>query len=164
MRSIFFVAAAGLLSAVATGAQVHGKSGITLPSPPVVKAEPVIDAYQSSEPGVPAKITDPYRWLEDAHSPETRAYIIHTPASYKGGKDAYPVLVLQDAEAHFAHTTSAVDLLSGSGRIPPMIVVGIDNTDRTRDMTPSKPSTGFGGTPWTGSAGGADKFLSFILT
>jgi prolyl oligopeptidase len=75
MRSIFFVAAAGLLSAVATVAQVHGKSGITLPSPPVVQTEPVIDAYQSSEPGVPAKITDPYRWLEDAHSPETRAYI-----------------------------------------------------------------------------------------
>jgi predicted alpha/beta superfamily hydrolase len=93
---------------------------------------------------------------------ETRTYIIHTPASYKSGKDAYPVLVLQDAEAHFAHTTSAVDLLSGSGRIPRMIVVGINNTDRTRDMTPSKPTTGWGGTPWTGSAGGADKFLSFI--
>jgi hypothetical protein len=29
---------------------------------------------------------------------ETRTYIIHTPASYKNGKDAYPVLVLQDAE------------------------------------------------------------------
>jgi predicted alpha/beta superfamily hydrolase len=93
---------------------------------------------------------------------ETRTYIIHTPASYKSGKDAYPVLVLQDAEAHFAHTTSAVDLLSGSGRIPRMIVVGINNTDRTRDMTPSKPTTGWGGTPWTGSAGGADKFMSFI--
>jgi predicted alpha/beta superfamily hydrolase len=93
---------------------------------------------------------------------ETRTYVIHTPASYKNGKEAYPVLVLQDAEGHFAHTASAVDLLSGNGRIPPMIVVGINNTDRTRDMTPSKPGTGFGGTPWVGSAGGADKFLAFI--
>jgi predicted alpha/beta superfamily hydrolase len=93
---------------------------------------------------------------------ETRSYIIHTPASYKSGKDAYPVLVLQDAEGHFAYTTSAVDMLSGNGRIPPMIVVGINNTDRTRDMTPTKPASGFGGAPWTGSAGGADKFLSFI--
>ena len=93
---------------------------------------------------------------------ETRTYIIHTPPSYRSGKDAYPVLVLQDAEGHFAYTTSAVDMLSGNGRMPPMIVVGINNTDRTRDMTPTKPTTGFGGTPWTGSAGGADKFLSFI--
>jgi predicted alpha/beta superfamily hydrolase len=93
---------------------------------------------------------------------ETRTYVVHTPASYRSGKDFYPVLVLQDAEGHFAHTSAAVDLLSANGRIPPMIVVGIDNTDRTRDMTPSKPSTGFGGTPRTGSAGGADKFLSFI--
>jgi predicted alpha/beta superfamily hydrolase len=93
---------------------------------------------------------------------ETRTYIIHTPASYKSGKDAYPMLVLQDAEGHFAYTTSAVDMLSGNGRIPPMIVVGINNTDRTRDMTPTKPASGFGGAPWTGSAGGADKFLSFI--
>ncbi|MEA2910392.1 MAG: hypothetical protein QOJ15_2473 [Bradyrhizobium sp.] len=93
---------------------------------------------------------------------ETRTYIIHTPDSYKSGKDAYPVLVLQDGEGHLAYTTSAVDMLSGNGRIPPMIVVGINNTDRARDMTPTKPTTGFGGTPWTQSAGGADKFLSFI--
>jgi predicted alpha/beta superfamily hydrolase len=93
---------------------------------------------------------------------ETRSYVVHPPASYKSGKDAYPVLVVQDAEGHFAHTSAAVDLLSANGRIPPMIVVGINNIDRTRDMTPSKPATGFGGTPWTGSAGGADKFLSFM--
>jgi predicted alpha/beta superfamily hydrolase len=92
---------------------------------------------------------------------EARTYIIHTPAAYQSGKDAYPVLILQDAEAHFALTTAAVDLLSESGRIPPMIVVGIIATDRTRDLTPSIPTTGFGGAPWSGSAGGADKFLSF---
>jgi predicted alpha/beta superfamily hydrolase len=94
---------------------------------------------------------------------ETRTYVVYTPASYKSGKDAYPVLVLQDAENNFAYTSAAVHLLSANGRIPAMIVVGIiNNTDRTRDMTPSKPATGFGGTPFVGSAGGADKFLSFI--
>jgi predicted alpha/beta superfamily hydrolase len=93
---------------------------------------------------------------------ETRTFIIHTPASYKKGKDAYPVLVLQDAEGHFAYTTGAVDMLSANGRIPPMIVVGITNTDRSRDMTPTKPAAGFGGAPMTQSAGGAGKFLAFI--
>jgi predicted alpha/beta superfamily hydrolase len=93
---------------------------------------------------------------------ETRTYIVHTPATYQRGKDAYPVLVLQDAEPRFALTTAAVDLLSESGRIPPMIVVGIIATDRTRDFTPSIPTKGFGGAPWTGAAGGANKFFSFI--
>jgi predicted alpha/beta superfamily hydrolase len=115
-------------------------------------------ATKASEPVV---IGEKFQ-IESKVLAETRTYVIHTPASYKNGRDAYPVLVLQDAEGHFAHTSAAVDLLSGNGRIPPMIVVGINNTDRTRDMTPSKPATGFGGTPWTGSAGGADKFLSFI--
>jgi len=88
---------------------------------------------------------------------ETRTYWIHTPFKYKTGKDAYPVLVLQDPESEFTLAVAAVDMLSDSGRIPPMIVVGIKNTNRTRDMTPSRPAKPFGG-----SAGGADKFLAFI--
>src|SRR5260370_41309967 len=73
--SVFFVMSAVLLGVTAGQAQVHGRDGITLPNPPVVKTEPVVDEYKSAAPGVPTKITDPYRWLEDAHSPETRAYI-----------------------------------------------------------------------------------------
>jgi len=88
---------------------------------------------------------------------ETRTYWIHTPFKYKSGKDAYPVLILQDPESEFTLATAAVDMLSENGRIPPMIVVGIKNTNRTRDMTPSRPAKAFGG-----SAGGADKFLAFI--
>jgi predicted alpha/beta superfamily hydrolase len=88
---------------------------------------------------------------------ETRTYWIHTPFKYKSGKDAYPVLILQDPESEFTLATAAVDMLSENGRIPPMIVVGIKNTNRTRDMTPSRPAKAFGE-----SAGGADKFLTFI--
>jgi predicted alpha/beta superfamily hydrolase len=93
---------------------------------------------------------------------ETRTYVVHTPDYYKKRIEAYPVLVLLDAENNFAYTSDAVHLLSANGRIPAMIVVGINNTDRVRDMTPTKPATGFGGAAWTGSAGGADKFLAFI--
>src|SRR5207244_951283 len=50
-------------------------NGITLPNPPAVKTEPIVDEYKSATAGVPTKVTDPYRWLEEAHSPETRAYI-----------------------------------------------------------------------------------------
>src|ERR1700678_407332 len=75
MRSVFFVTAVVWLGATVAGAQVQGREGITLPNPPVVKTEPVVDEYKSTDPGLPTKITDQYRWLEDAKSPETRAYI-----------------------------------------------------------------------------------------
>ena len=48
---------------------VHGRDGITLPAPPVAEAEPVADDYFGT------KIPDSYRWLEDAKSTETRAFI-----------------------------------------------------------------------------------------
>jgi len=48
---------------------IHGREGITLPPPPAVEAIPVADDYFGT------KIPDSYRWLEDAKSPETRAFI-----------------------------------------------------------------------------------------
>ena len=51
------------------GQAIHGREGITLPAPPPVQADPVTDNYFGT------KITDSYRWLEDAKSTETRAFI-----------------------------------------------------------------------------------------
>ncbi|MGB6975829.1 MAG: prolyl oligopeptidase family serine peptidase [Terracidiphilus sp.] len=48
---------------------IHGRAGITLPAPPAVDKQPVVDNYFGT------KITDDYRWLENAKSPETKAYI-----------------------------------------------------------------------------------------
>jgi prolyl oligopeptidase len=73
--SVWLGAAVVGLSALVAGAQIHGKDGITLPDPPAVKTMPVTDEYQSSDADAPAKITDSYRWLEDAHSSETREFI-----------------------------------------------------------------------------------------
>ena len=53
-----------------TGAQtVKGGDRITLPLAPETEKVPVVDNYFGT------KITDDYRWLEDAKSTETRAYI-----------------------------------------------------------------------------------------
>jgi prolyl oligopeptidase len=65
---------AGFLSALffcltVSGQAVHGRDGITLPAPPAVEATPVTDDYFGT------RITDSYRWLEDAKSTETRAFI-----------------------------------------------------------------------------------------
>src|SRR5258708_7918403 len=100
-------------------------------------------AKQAPEPGV---IGGKFQ-IESKVLAETRTYVVYTPDSYKSGKDAYPVLVLQDAENSFAHTRAAVHLLSGNGRIPAMIIVGINNTDLARDMTPTTPAPGLRHTP-----------------
>lgn len=48
---------------------IHGRDHIALPAPPPTQAVPVTDDYFGN------KITDPYRWLEDSKSPDTRAFL-----------------------------------------------------------------------------------------
>jgi prolyl oligopeptidase len=48
---------------------IRGGDGVTLPSPPPTPTHPVTDDYQGTQ------IEDPYRWLEDAKSPQTRVWI-----------------------------------------------------------------------------------------
>ena len=62
--------AIGVAMGTTAGAQtIHGRDGITLPAPPAVEAIPVPDDYFGT------KVVDSYRWLEDARSLETRAFI-----------------------------------------------------------------------------------------
>jgi prolyl oligopeptidase len=48
---------------------IEGRNGISLPPPPPTATETVTDNLHGTE------IADPYRWLEDAKSPQTRAWI-----------------------------------------------------------------------------------------
>lgn len=48
---------------------IHSRGGFTLPPPPEVETHPVTDDYFGT------KITDDYRWLEDANSAETKSFI-----------------------------------------------------------------------------------------
>jgi prolyl oligopeptidase len=58
-----------LLGSISFAQTIRSRAGFTLPSPPVAESQPVIDTYFGT------KITDDYRWLENAKSPETRAFI-----------------------------------------------------------------------------------------
>jgi prolyl oligopeptidase len=49
--------------------EVKGGNGITLPPPPATQEKAVTEDIHGTS------ITDPYRWLEDQESPETRAWI-----------------------------------------------------------------------------------------
>ncbi len=72
---------------------------------------------------------------------EDRHYIVHLPASYKGDdlyvNKRYPVLVVLDSDTHFLPICGLTHALSVNDEIiPEMIIVGVRNTDRSRDMTP----------------------------
>src|SRR5882762_10039796 len=85
---------------------------------------------------------------------EDRVILVRTPPGYEKSKLAYPVLYMTDGDAHIGHTSSTIDFLVRNGRMSDMIVVGITNTDRTRDLTPTK-ATGANAAQFP-TAGGAD--------
>jgi predicted alpha/beta superfamily hydrolase len=107
--------------------------------------------------GGPAKLT-----IKSSVLGEDRTILVRTPPGYDTNKRAYPVFYMTDGDAHINHTGSTIEFLSRNGRMSEMIVVGITNTDRTRDLTPTKGS-GEGANQFA-TAGGADNFLKFIAT
>lgn len=86
---------------------------------------------------------------------EERPILIDFPIGYNLTQSRYPVLIITDGVAHFHHATASADFLSTAGRIPQMIVVGIPNIDRGRDLTPTHIEE-------QATSGGGDAFLKFI--
>ena len=99
---------------------------------------------------------------------ESRKIWVHIPENYKNADKSkkYPVLYLLDGDGHFYSVTGMIRQLSeinGNTVVPEMIVVAIPNTDRSRDLTPTKVDIDF----FTGdsiqyNSGGNDRFLDFI--
>jgi uncharacterized protein len=97
---------------------------------------------------------------------EERVALVRTPSGYESGDQRYPVIYMTDGNAHIDHTWSTMEFLARNGRVPQLIIVAITNTDRTRDLTPTRASIeNPGGEPFQfPTSGGADKFLKFIET
>ena len=95
---------------------------------------------------------------------EERTLLVSLPAAYAAGQERYPVLYLTDGDAHIAHTRATVDFLARNGLIPNLILVGVTNTDRTRDLTPTRGTfrREDGTEQAIPSSGGAPRFLEFI--
>lgn len=99
---------------------------------------------------------------------ETREYLLSLPEQYAANPEQYyPVVYLLDGERNFNHLGTLIDFLAGGKMpsMPPAIVVGIVNVDRTRDYTPEPivnvPGDGMP-LEYLAQAGGADRFLAFI--
>ena len=99
---------------------------------------------------------------------EERKVWVHVPDGVAAGsKQRYPVVYLLDGDAHFPSVEGMIQQLSevnGNTIVPDMILVGIPNTDRLRDLTPSRARTGYmpGDTSSVRNSGGGENFTAFI--
>jgi len=85
---------------------------------------------------------------------EERKLLVYKPVGYDQSQEKYPVLYLLDGHLQFHFCTGIIWSLSRFGRIPRMLVIGILNTDRNRDFTPTKVLNP--------TEGGADNFIKFM--
>ncbi|WP_160716736.1 alpha/beta hydrolase-fold protein [Chitinophaga solisilvae] len=103
---------------------------------------------------------------------DRKIYIYTPPADTLLPDKRYPVLYVLDGDNHFSLLTEYCRYLSRNdvNAIPEMIIVGIPNTNRTRDLTPTRSITDYEGKPDTSSnsrfksSGGGNNFLQFIGT
>lgn len=86
---------------------------------------------------------------------ETRPIFVYKPDDYAESKARYPVLYLLDGNVHMLHVAGIVEFLSRNGLMPRMIVIGVGNIDRQRDLSPTH-------VPERPTSGGADNFLKFL--
>jgi uncharacterized protein len=101
---------------------------------------------------------------------EQRKVWVYVPNSQPNdiyAKRRYPVVYLLDGDAHFYSVAGMIQQLSsvnGNTICPEMIIVGIPNTNRTRDLTPTYVNSDL---PSVDSntrknSGGGEQFISFI--
>jgi hypothetical protein len=90
---------------------------------------------------------------------ETRRVRVSLPASFTRSPPTrrYPVTIVFDGGSLLAPVETVSRELARNGQIPEMILVGVENTNRLRDLTPPGLSV-------SGSilAEGGDRFLDFL--
>jgi hypothetical protein len=86
--------------------------------------------------GEPVVIAQSYTF-ESKVLGETRRFNVMLPRGYDASADRYPVLLLLDGGINedFHHLSGIVQVSSDNGSMRPVIVVGVENTERRRDTT-----------------------------
>ena len=95
---------------------------------------------------------------------EKRIINIWTPPQYAKNSEKFPVLYMPDGgvKEDFSHIANTLSKLIDSKKIPPFILVGIENTQRRRDLTgPTEVAKDKEIAP---IVGGSENFRNFIKT
>lgn len=102
---------------------------------------------------------------------EYRKILVHIPQDKPDDfspNQKYPVIYVFDGDIQFfLSVVTVTELLGGGGgnyMFPKTMVIGIVNTDRTRDLTPSHATSGAIGMPdfLLKTSGGGEKFANFL--
>ncbi len=114
MRQSLKLASLFLITAITVG-----------PASSAVAAEPAVPPHQTFT-------------LESAKLEETRRINVYLPPGYDAAKSTrFPVLYMPDGglQEDFPHLATTIDTAIRAGEMRPLILVGIENTERRRDMT-----------------------------
>jgi hypothetical protein len=93
---------------------------------------------------------------------ERRLVNVHVPPGYAAGAARYPVLYMPDGgvDEDFPHVVHTVDSLIALGAIRPVLVVGVPNTERRRDLTgPTRVAADSAIAPHVGGSAAFRRFL-----
>lgn len=101
---------------------------------------------------------------------EQRKVWVYTPNLKTGVQNPgqrYPVVYLLDGDGHFESVVGMIQQLSqinGNTIVPEMIIVGIPNTDRTRDLTPThiENDPPMMDSNFSKTTGGGENFATFL--
>lgn len=93
---------------------------------------------------------------------ESRVINIYLPPDYATSSERYPVLYMPDGgmKEDFPHVVGSVDVSIKNAVIRPVIVVGIENTERRRDLVGA--TTVAEERAVAPHAGGSDRFRAFL--
>jgi predicted alpha/beta superfamily hydrolase len=109
----------------------------------------------AQDDGAPVTIGT-YRVIDSRVLGETRRLLIHLPRGYDGSTITYPVVYHTYGDylsQYYADAFATLEQLGNSSRIPQMILVGIDNIDRYRDLRPYTND---------GAPSGIDNYVRFL--
>jgi predicted alpha/beta superfamily hydrolase len=117
----------------------------------------------SSTPADPVPAHDTWTVASRALG-ETRTVHVHVPAGYQASRSRrYPVLYMPDGglDEDFPHVVRTVDSLVARGAIRPVLVVGVPNTERRRDLTgPTRVARDSAIAPRVGGSAAFRRFLA----
>ncbi|MBN3035052.1 MAG: tetratricopeptide repeat protein [Bacteroidales bacterium] len=98
-----------------------------------------------------------FRVMHSSILDEDRLLYIHLPRDYESTRISYPVMYIlySDLYNYFCDAAMASERLGSTGEVPQLILVGVANTNRYRDLLPYA-------IPGSPDSGGAGQFLRFL--
>ncbi|HET7501609.1 MAG TPA: alpha/beta hydrolase-fold protein [Kofleriaceae bacterium] len=136
-------------------------AGVALAMSGCAPPAPTIAASASPPTATPLVIGETFH-LDSRVLGERRVINVYLPPGYAEGTTRYPVLYLLDGgiKEDFPHITGLIDVSIKNEVIRPFVVVGIENTERRRDLV--GPTTVAEEQQAAPHAGGADRFRQFL--